>query len=69
MPVEHATISITLDETIYAASYELKRDVVTVRADIGTRSASLGNSLPDISARMLLREIIQSEKLRCEGII
>lgn len=67
--MEHANISITLDETTYAASYELKRDIVTVRADIGTRSASLGNSLPDIIARMLLREIIQSDKLRQEGII
>ena len=67
--MEHATISITLEETTYAASYELKRDIVTVRADIGTRSASLGNSLPDIIARMLLREIIQSDKLRQEGII
>ena len=67
--MEHPTISITLDEATYSASYELKRDIVTVRTDIGTRSAALDNSLPDIVARMLLREIIQSEKLRREGIL
>ena len=67
--MEHGIISITLDETTYSASYELKRGVVTVRTDIGTRSATLDNSLPDIIARMLLREIVRSEKLRREGII
>ena len=67
--MEHGIISITLDGTTYSASYELKRGIVTVRTDIGTRSATLDNSLPDIIARMLLREIIQSEKLRREGIL
>ena len=68
-PVTHGTISVTTDEVTYSATYELKRGLVTVRADIGTRSRPLRNSPPDIIARMLLRELIQLEKLRREGII
>ena len=64
-----ATVSITIDGTIYPATYELKRGVVTVRTDIGTRSALMGTSPPDVVARMLLRELIEIEKLRREGII
>ena len=64
-----ATISVTIEGTTYPAMYELKRGIVTVRTDIGTRSASMGNSPPDVVARMLLRELIQVETLRREGII
>ena len=49
--------------------YELKRGIVTVRTDIGTRSVPMGNSPPDVVARMLLRELIQVEMLRREGIV
>ena len=55
--------------TTYPAVYELKRGTVTVRTNIGNRSAPLGNSLPDVVACVLLREIIQLEKLRRDGII
>ncbi len=65
----HATISVTIDGTPYPATLELKRGIVTVRTDIGTKSAPMGNSPPDIIARMLLRELIQVERLRREGII
>ncbi len=65
----HATISVTVDETTYPATYELKRGIVTVRTDIGTKSAPMGNSAPEIVARMLLRELIQIEKLRRQGMI
>ncbi len=65
----HGTISITIDGTTYPAPYELKRGVVTVRTDIGTKSAPLGDSDPDTVARMLLRELIEIEKMRREGII
>ena len=64
-----ATVSVTIEGTTYPATYELKRGVVTVRTDIGTRSALMGNSPPDVVARMLLRELIEVEKLRREGII
>lgn len=65
----HATISVTIDGTTYPAAYELKQGVVTVRAAIGSKSASLGNSSPVIVARMLLRELIEVERLRRDGII
>ena len=68
-PMAHGTISVTSDEITYSASYELKRGLVTVRADIGTRSGPLRNGQSDSIARMLLRELIQLEKLRQEGII
>ncbi len=68
-PVTHGIISVTTDEVTYSATYELKRGLVTVRADIGTRSGPLRNGQPDNVARMLLRELIQLEKLRQEGII
>jgi hypothetical protein len=64
-----ATISVTIKGTIYPATYELERGIVTVRTDIGTRSAPMGNSPPDAVARMLLRELIQVETLRRERII
>ena len=64
-----ATISVTIEGTTYPAVYELKRGTITIRTDIGTRSARISNSPPDIVARMLLRELIQVEKLRREGII
>ncbi len=64
-----ATVSVTTDGTTYPATYELKQGVVTVRTDIGTRSAPVGNSPPDVVARMLLRELIEVERLRREGII
>ena len=68
-PVTHGIISVTTDEVTYSAIYEVKRGLVTVKADIGTRSGPLRNGHPDIVARMLLRELIQLEKLRREGII
>jgi hypothetical protein len=40
-----------------------------VRTDIGTRSGPLRNGQPDNVARMLLRELIQLEKLRRDDII
>ncbi len=64
-----ATVSITIDGVTYPATYELKRGVVTVQTDIGIRSAPMGNSSPDIIARMLLRELIEVERLRREAII
>ena len=64
-----ATISVTIEGMTYPAVYELKQGVVTVRTDTGSRSASVGNSPPEIVARMLLRKITQSETLRREGII
>jgi hypothetical protein len=64
-----ATISVTVDGATYPAAYELKQGIVTVRAAIGTKSASLGNSSPSIVARMLLRELIEVEGLRRDGII
>ena len=64
-----ATISVTIDGMTYPAIYELKQGIVTVRTDIGSRSASVGNSPPDVVARMLLRELIEAERLRREGII
>ena len=65
----YATISVIIDGTTYPSDYELKRGTVTVRTDIGTRSALMRNSPPEIVACMLLREIIQSETLRRDGII
>ncbi len=65
----YATTSIIIDGTTYPADYELKGGTVTVRTDIGTRSASVRNSPPEIVAQMLLREIIQSETLRRDGIM
>jgi hypothetical protein len=64
-----ATISVIIEGTTYPAMYELKRGVVTVMADIGTKSTLMGSSPPDVVARMLLRELIQVERLRREGII
>ena len=64
-----ATVSVTIEGTTYPAMYELKQGVITVRTDIGTKSASVGTSPPDAVARMLLRELIQVERLRREGII
>ncbi len=68
-PVTHGIISVTTDEVTYSATYELKRGLVTVRADIGTRSGPLRNGQPNNVARMLLRELIQLEKLRRDDII
>ena len=68
-PVTHGIISVTSDEITYSAPYELKQGIVTVRADLGTRSGPLRNSHPDSVARMLLRELIQLEKLRRDDII
>ena len=65
----YATTNVVIDGTTYPAGYELKGGTVTVRTDIGTKSASVGNSPPDIVARMLLRELIEAERLRREGII
>jgi hypothetical protein len=65
----YATTNVVIDGTAYPAEYELRGGTVTVRTDIGTRSAPVRNSPPEIVARMLLREIIQSETLRREGII
>jgi hypothetical protein len=64
-----ATISVTIDGTTYPATYELKGGIVTVRTDIGTKFALMGNNLPDIIARVLLRELIEIERLRRENII
>ncbi len=65
----YATTNVVVDGTAYPAEYELRGGTVTVRTDIGTRSAPVRNSPPEIIARMLLREIIESERLRRDGII
>jgi hypothetical protein len=65
----HATISVPIEGTTYPATYELKRGIVTVRTDIGTKSAPMANSPPDAVARILLRELIQLEMLRREGML
>ncbi len=67
--MEHGIISIALDGTTYPATYEVKGGIITVRTDIGTKSTSVGNTPPEIVARMLLRELIVVERLRREGII
>ncbi len=63
----YATISVIIDGTAYPAEYELKAGIVTIKTDIGTRSAPVRSSPPEIIASTLLREIIQSETLRREG--
>lgn len=43
-PLQHGTISITFEEPAYSATYEVKQGIVTMRTDIGTEFAPLGNS-------------------------
>ncbi len=64
----YASISIVVEGTTYRAEYELKAGTITVRSEFGTKSAPLGNSPPDAVARMLLRELLEMEKLRRDGL-
>ena len=58
----HGNISVTVDGKTYSASYEVKRALLTVTTAHGSKSMQVRGSPAETIARMLLLELIQTEK-------
>jgi hypothetical protein len=55
-------ISVEINGKIYRGSCSIRGRVITVSSAYGQKSTQIGNSHPDVLAKMLLRELVRDSK-------
>jgi hypothetical protein len=59
-------VSIEWEGKKYAGSYYVEKGMITVSGSWGQKSTQVGNSPPELLARIMLRELAQEAKARGE---
>jgi hypothetical protein len=56
------SVSVTIDDVTHEGAYFLRDAMVHVRSPLGTKSAQVGGSLPNVIAKLLLSELARGHK-------
>jgi hypothetical protein len=61
-------VMLQIKGRVYRGRFEVSRDLVTVHATHGTKSAHVGTSPVEVIARILLWELVQAEMKRKDSM-